>query len=142
MLSWNLSLWLVCFLLVAALLGLIMYMFICLSDLENDFINPHDSASRINKCIFPEYIAQGVLTTIFLLSGRWFLFVCNAPLVVHHVRKYSRKEHLIDETEIFNVLAQEKRYRLLKLLFYLLLIVIVIYRLVEAGVSVLLVEDN
>jgi hypothetical protein len=39
-----------------------------------------------------------------------------------------KKQYLIDVTEIFNVLGKEKKYRLIKLGFYVFLFFIVIYR--------------
>lgn len=55
---------------------------------------------------------------------------------VKHVRwlralfwlRYLRKQHLLDVTEIFSHLGREKKYRLVKLAFYLLLFVIVIFK--------------
>mmetsp|Transcript_23034 Transcript_23034/g.78476 ORF Transcript_23034/g.78476 Transcript_23034/m.78476 type:complete len:83 (+) Transcript_23034:243-491(+) len=49
--TWDFCLWAICFFLEGALLGVLMYTLICLSDLEKDFVNPHDSSARINKCI-------------------------------------------------------------------------------------------
>mmetsp|Transcript_23033 Transcript_23033/g.78468 ORF Transcript_23033/g.78468 Transcript_23033/m.78468 type:complete len:108 (+) Transcript_23033:243-566(+) len=74
--TWDFCLWAICFFLEGALLGVLMYtvriatyfsfhknsccsltlvtactQLICLSDLEKDFVNPHDSSARINKCI-------------------------------------------------------------------------------------------
>jgi hypothetical protein len=42
--------------------------------------------------------------------------------------RYLRRQHLVDVTEIFNQLDYEKTYRLLKLGFYLVLLLVVIYR--------------
>ncbi len=42
--------------------------------------------------------------------------------------RYLRRQHLVDVTEIFNHLDYEKTYRLLKLGFYLVLLLVVIYR--------------
>eukprot|EP00271_Cylindrocystis_brebissonii_P021387 TRINITY_DN7579_c0_g2_i1.p1 TRINITY_DN7579_c0_g2~~TRINITY_DN7579_c0_g2_i1.p1 ORF type:complete len:157 (+),score=33.08 TRINITY_DN7579_c0_g2_i1:440-910(+) len=138
--SWPFLLWLISFLVVAALLGIVMYMLICLSDLENDFINPHDSTLRINKFLLPEMVLQGSLTALYLVTGRWFMFLFNVPLLLFHLRLYLRKEYLVDVTEVFNQLPYEKKLRLVKLFFYLAFFVLVIYRLVEAGVTFLLGE--
>ncbi len=43
--------WLLALLLCAALLGITMYSLISLSDLENDFVNPHDSSVSINRWV-------------------------------------------------------------------------------------------
>lgn len=42
--------------------------------------------------------------------------------------RYMNKRHLVDVTEIFNLLGYEKKYRLMKLGFYLILFFIVIYK--------------
>lgn len=39
-----------------------------------------------------------------------------------------KRQHLIDVTEVFRFLGAEKKYRLIKLAFYLLLFVVVIIR--------------
>jgi hypothetical protein len=43
--------WLLAFLLQSGLLGSIMYTVIQLTDLENDYINPHDAATNINRLV-------------------------------------------------------------------------------------------
>eukprot|EP00850_Spirogloea_muscicola_P005883 SM000027S09664 [mRNA] locus=s27:628536:629875:+ [translate_table: standard] len=95
------ALWLASFLAVAALLGIVMYMsdasaaaitwvqLICLSDLENDFINPHDSASRINLLVAPEAALHAGLSVLHLVTGRWVFALLNAPLVVYHARLWA-----------------------------------------------------
>jgi len=45
----------------------------CLADLEFDYINPYDSASRINKMVLPEYITVGVLCGFYLVTGHWVM---------------------------------------------------------------------
>lgn len=44
------------------------------------------------------------------------------------VDRYMRSQHLLDVTEIFNLLDREKKYRLVKLAFYLLLFFIAVYK--------------
>eukprot|EP00850_Spirogloea_muscicola_P015876 SM000125S26081 [mRNA] locus=s125:283292:284582:+ [translate_table: standard] len=136
------ALWLASFLAVAALLGIVMYMLICLSDLENDFINPHDSASRINLLVAPEAALHAGLSVLHLVTGRWIFALLNAPLVAYHARLWQRREHLVDVTEIFVQLPAAKKMRLLKLFFYLLLFVISIYKLVESTVYMLMEGDG
>ncbi|XP_073391617.1 protein cornichon homolog 4 isoform X2 [Physcomitrium patens] len=128
----DLLLWLICFLAVVSLLGILVYQLMCLSDLEFDYINPFDSASRINAFIVPEFLIHGALGCICLLSGHWLLFLLNVPLAYYHINLYLKKEHLLDVTEIFNLLDREKKYRLAKLAFYLLLFFIVIYKILIA----------
>mmetsp|Transcript_11455 Transcript_11455/g.36202 ORF Transcript_11455/g.36202 Transcript_11455/m.36202 type:complete len:187 (-) Transcript_11455:176-736(-) len=120
---------------MASLLGVLMYMLICLTDLENDFINPHDSAKRINKFVVPEYVAQALLTVIMIGSGHWLFTLVNLGVAAYHVHKvFVRKDFLVDVTEIFNQLPVQKKERLIKLGAYLVCFVYIIYRLVEAAV--------
>ncbi|XP_024531120.1 protein cornichon homolog 4 isoform X2 [Selaginella moellendorffii] len=127
--AWDLALWILSFLAVAAALGIIVYQLLCLSDLEFDFINPFDSSSRINRFVLPEFAIQGVLSAIYLIFGYWLMFLLNAPLLYYNIRLYMSKRHLVDVTEIFNQLEPEKKIRFYKLGFYLSLLCIVIYRM-------------
>ncbi|KAL3701056.1 hypothetical protein R1sor_019078 [Riccia sorocarpa] len=138
----ELTLWLFSFFGVAGLLGIVVYQLMCLSDLEFDYINPFDSASSINKFVLPEFIGHGALCGFYLLTGHWLMFLLNLPLAYYHMRLFMHKRHLVDVTEIFNLLGKEKQYRLMKLGFYLLLFFIVIYKLVVAAVVVILEYDR
>jgi hypothetical protein len=128
------------FLAVAALLGILVYQLMCLSDLEFDYINPFDSASRINKLVVPEIALHVGLSCLYLVFGYWLIFLINVPLIYYHGRLYLEHRHLVDVTEIFTSLNREKMYRLIKLAFYILLFFLAIYRLVAASVHALL--DN
>ncbi|KAH6837757.1 Cornichon family protein [Perilla frutescens var. hirtella] len=91
-------------------------------DLEFDYINPYDSASRINKVVLPEFITQGVLCFLFLVTGHWFMSLLCVPYLYYNVRLYLQKQHLVDVTEIFNLLNWEKKQRLFKLGYIILLL--------------------
>jgi len=140
--AFELFLWLLSFFAVVSLLGVLVYQLMCLSDLEFDYINPFDSSSRINSFIVPEFAIHGALGCVFLLTGHWLLFLLNVPLIYYHTNLYLKKEHLLDVTEIFNQLNREKKYRMIKLAFYLLLFFIVIYKLVLAAVFLILEHEN
>jgi hypothetical protein len=96
--AWEVLLWLLSFIFVIALLGFVVYQLICLSDLEFDYINPYDSTSRINRLVIPEFMIQGVLCLLFLLTGCWFMCLITAPLVYYHAQLYVRRKHLVDVT--------------------------------------------
>ncbi|XP_057478831.1 protein cornichon homolog 4-like [Actinidia eriantha] len=98
--------WLLFFFMLVALLAIIVYQLMCLADLEFDYINPYDSASRINQMVLPEFITQGV--------------VRNSKC------KYMRRKHLVDVTEIFNQLNWEKKQRPFKLGYLITFLVITI----------------
>ncbi|KAH9318753.1 hypothetical protein KI387_020522, partial [Taxus chinensis] len=98
-----------------------------LSDLEYDFVNPYDSSSRVNCLVIPEFAIQGGLCLLFLFTGHWFMFLLSVPPVYYHLQLYNSGKHLVDVTEIFNQLNGEKKYRMVKLGYYLTLFCVVIY---------------
>lgn len=57
---------------------------VCLADLEFDYINPYDSASRINSVVLPEFIVQGVLCVFYLLTGHWFMALLCLPYLYYN----------------------------------------------------------
>ncbi|EHA8590728.1 protein cornichon [Cocos nucifera] len=119
--------WLAAFFLLIALIVLVIYQLMCLADLEFDYINPYDSSSRINKAVIPEFVLQGVLCLLFLLSGHWLMFLFCAPNLYYNVRLYQQRQHLVDVTEIFNQLNGEKKRRLLKLINLVVLIFLCLF---------------
>ncbi|XP_041991850.1 protein cornichon homolog 4-like [Salvia splendens] len=114
--------WLLFFFILIALLVMIVFQLMCLADLEFDYINPYDSASRINQVVLPEFITQGVLCFLFLVTGHWFMSLLCVPYLYYNVRLYHRRQHLVDVTEIFNLLSWEKKERLFKLGYIILLL--------------------
>ncbi|KAL1368205.1 protein cornichon homolog 1 isoform X1 [Arachis hypogaea] len=129
--------WLViCFPSSIALLATTFYQVLILSDLEADYINPFDAASRINYFILPEYIGQGALCVLCLFTGHWFMFLLSLPVTCHHIMRYVKREHLIDVTEVFRGLNAERKFRLAKLVMYLILLIVVIFRILAAGSSI------
>lgn len=123
----NLYAWLISFFFLIALLVLIVYQLMCLADLEFDYINPYDSSVQINRVILPEYITQGVLCVFFLLTGHWFMSLLCIPYLYYNVNLYMRKQHLVDVTEIFNMLHKEKKQRLFKLFYLIFLLFLCIF---------------
>ncbi|KAK1286336.1 hypothetical protein QJS10_CPB20g01544 [Acorus calamus] len=105
----GLLLWLTSFFLLIALIALVVFQLMCLADLEFDYINPYDSASRINSVVLPEFIVEGVLCFLFLISGHWAMFLLCVPYLYYNVKLYNQRQHLVDVTEIFNQLHKERR---------------------------------
>ncbi|KAK9809141.1 hypothetical protein WJX72_010007 [[Myrmecia] bisecta] len=136
--SWDFLVWLLSFIIQAALLGVTMYGLITLSDLENDFINPHDASAGVNRWVVPELIAQGSMSVLLLGTGKWIAGPLHALLTAFNVRVWMRQEHRLDVTEVFKQLPREKKIRIFKLVFYLVSFVLIIYRLVESAVNALL----
>ncbi|KAL9254359.1 cornichon homolog 1-like protein [Drosera capensis] len=138
-------LWLLIVVFIIALLALIIYQIMCLSDLEADYVNPFETSSKVNAVVVPEFLVQGALCGVLVVSGRWFMFLGNVPLAYYHLRlndwyemhcesrlvalqalsvevkglMFHRREHLLDVTEIYRNLTQEKKTRLKKLGVYL-----------------------
>lgn len=109
-LSWLLSLFF-----IFILLGIVVFQFVTLTDLELDQINSYDASSRINITVLPEFIIQGVHCAILLVTRQWFMLLLSLPHLYHNVNSYMGGRHLVDVTEIFNQLNQEKRQRMLKI---------------------------
>ncbi|XP_068306979.1 protein cornichon homolog 4-like [Pyrus communis] len=123
----DLYVWLISFFFLIALLALVVFQLMCLADLEFDYINPYDSSNRINKVILPEYITEGVLCAFFLITGHWCMSLFCGPYLYYNVKLYMRKNHLVDVTEIFNMLNKEKKIRLFKLFYLVVLLFLSIF---------------
>ncbi|XP_019187315.1 PREDICTED: protein cornichon homolog 1 isoform X1 [Ipomoea nil] len=131
--AWEPILWLIFFLLNIALIALILYQIVCLSDLEADYMNPYESSSRINNVILKEFVLQGAFCILFLVTGHWFLFLLTVLPSYYNVKKFLSRQHLIDVTEVFRVIDFEKKLRIAKLAFYLIFFIIVLVRFSKAG---------
>ncbi|CAH9111949.1 unnamed protein product, partial [Cuscuta epithymum] len=116
--------WVVLFFLLLAIIVLVVFQLMCLADLEFDYINPYDSASRINQAVLPEFIVQGVLCLLYLGTGHWIMSLLCCPYLYYDVHLYLQKQHFMDVTEIFNQLNWEKRQRLWKLGYLVILFII------------------
>ncbi|CAL5432852.1 unnamed protein product [Camellia sinensis] len=127
--------WLLFFFILIALLAIVVYQLMCLADLEFDYINPYDSASRINKMVLPEYFTQGVLCLLYLITGHWFMSLLSAPYLYYNVRLYNQRKHLVDVTEIFNLLNWEKKQRLFKLGYLIFLLFISLFWMIWSALE-------
>ena len=134
--------WLALFVFLGADLGMNMYMLVCLTDLQNDFMNPHDTANRINKLVVPEVLFHAVVMLVLVMMRRWGLVLVNVPMVLFSFRMYSRKEIYVDVTEIFNVLDREKKRRGWKVGFFSVVFLIATYRLVEEVVHTMMSDSS
>ncbi|KAL9305896.1 Protein cornichon 4 [Arabidopsis thaliana] len=145
--------WLISFFFLIALVGIIVYQtlmrgvtetdklangifhLVCLADLEFDYINPYDSASRINSVVLPEFIVQGVLCVFYLLTGHWFMTLLCLPYLYYNFHLYSKRQHLVDVTEIFNLLNWEKKKRLFKLAYIVLNLFLTIFWMIYSALD-------
>ncbi|KAL3534229.1 hypothetical protein ACH5RR_002690 [Cinchona calisaya] len=128
-------LWLIFFLMNMGLIAFNLFQIVSLSDLEADYLNPYESSSRINSVVIPEYLLHGAFCILFLLTGQWFFFVVTLPIAYLNFRKFMKREHLIDVTEVFRVLSAEKKLRVVKLGFYFVLFILVMIRLVFSVIN-------
>ncbi|XP_027107825.1 protein cornichon homolog 4-like [Coffea arabica] len=129
--------WLLSFFILIALLGIILYQLMCLADLEFDYINPFDSASKINNVVLPEFITQGVLCFLHLVTAHWMMFLLCLPYLYYDFKLYTERRHLVDVTEIFNQLPWEKKIRLYKLGYLIVLMACSIFWMIWS-----IVEDE
>ncbi|KAK9808104.1 hypothetical protein WJX73_006585 [Symbiochloris irregularis] len=127
--------WLVCFFVQGALIGMVMYALILLSDLENDFMNPHDASAGINRWVVPEFVAQSSFAALLILRFEWIAFPLHTALALWNARQYLKKRHKTDVTEIFRQLPREKNMRIAKLAFYLISFIYCIFRVVDTAVN-------
>ncbi|XP_024994892.1 protein cornichon homolog 4-like [Cynara cardunculus var. scolymus] len=124
---WEVIAWLLFFFVIISLLVVVVYQLMCFADLEFDYSNPYDCASRINCVILPEFITQAILCSLYLLTGHWVMFLLASPYLYYNLRLYGRREHLVDVTEIFNQLNREKKQRLFKLGYLIMLLFITLF---------------
>ncbi|KAM7264279.1 hypothetical protein ACFE04_001962 [Oxalis oulophora] len=140
--AWDLIYWFGASVINIALFASNLFQLTCLADLEDDYMNPFETASRVNAWIMPEFYLQGAFCAYFLVKGHWFLFLFALPVACYHARLISKRKHLLDVTEVFRNIKFEKRLRMVKMGFYLLPFFIIIIKeekLELAGTDVLLV---
>ncbi|KAL8119189.1 protein cornichon homolog 4-like [Apium graveolens] len=119
--------WLLSFFILVTTLGIVLYQLMCLADLELDFINPYDLATKINQVIMLEFLSHGSLCVLHLLSGHWLMFLLCLPYVYYNATLYTERQHLVDVTEIFNQLKWQKMQRICKLAYLACLVILSIF---------------
>ncbi|XP_074358661.1 protein cornichon homolog 4-like [Apium graveolens] len=127
--------WVMFFFILIGLIMIVVYQLMCLSDLEFDYINPYDSASRINQVILPEFITEGLLCFLYLVTGHWIMSLLSVPYLYYNMRLYMQRKHLIDVTEIFNLLDPEKKTRLFKLGYLVVLLFLSLFWLIYSALE-------
>ncbi|CAA7016205.1 unnamed protein product [Microthlaspi erraticum] len=140
--AWDLFLWILSFFVSITLVASVFYQVICLTDLEADYLNPFETSSRINRLVLPEFILQGSLCILFLLTWHWFFFLVALPVTVYHAMLYNERRHLIDVTEVFRGISFEKKLRFTKLGFYIVLFIMVVFRLTLSAVYSFTEDDD
>ncbi|KAL4278381.1 hypothetical protein GQ457_03G020450 [Hibiscus cannabinus] len=135
----DIFIWLISFFILIALVVLLIYQLTCLADLEFDYINPYDSSSRINKVVLPEFFLQGFLCLFYLVTGHWVMSLLSTPYLYYNVRLYTSKQHLVDVTEIFNLLQREKNQRYYKLAYLVVLLFLSLFWIIFSALEL---EDD
>jgi len=107
-----------------------VFALISFADLESDYINPIDLCSRLNQFVIPEYASHAVITVLFLLSGCWFEFLWNLPIMAWHINNVVSKKMYLDPTSIFSTISGEKKKNYVVLGFYMLSFFFYLYRLI------------
>ncbi|XP_010498701.1 PREDICTED: protein cornichon homolog 1-like [Camelina sativa] len=140
--AWDLLLWIISFFVSLALVASVFYQVICLTDLEADYLNPFETSTRINRLVIPEFILQGSLCLLFLFTWHWVFFLVALPVTVYHAMLYNERRYLIDVTEVFRAISFEKKFRFTKLGFYILLFIMVVFRLTLSAVYSFTEDDD
>ncbi|CAN6926357.1 unnamed protein product [Brassica oleracea] len=125
-----------------ALVASAFYQVICLTDLEADHMNPFETSTCINRLVLPEFILQGSLCLLFLLTWHWFFFLVSLPVTCYHAMLYNKRRHLVDVTEVFRGIDFEKKLRFTKLGFYISLFILVVFRLTLSVVYSVTEDDD
>ncbi|CAN7075257.1 unnamed protein product [Brassica oleracea var. botrytis] len=125
-----------------ALVASVFYQVICLTDLEADHMNPFETSTCINRLVLPEFLLQGSLCLLFLLTWHWFFFLVSLPVTCYHAMLYNKRRHLIDVTEVFRGIDFEKKLRFTKLGFYISLFILVVFRLTLSVVYSVTEDDD
>ncbi|KAK6918511.1 Cornichon [Dillenia turbinata] len=123
----NLLAWLLSFVLLVIVLGIVVFQYMCLMDLEFDYINAYDLAYRINQVVLPEFVAQAMLCSLHLIAGHWLLFLMSLPYLYYNVKLYTKRKHLIDVTEAFNQLNCKLKQKQCKIYYLIFLILVSIF---------------
>lgn len=100
------------------LLGAQVYFTVMYQDLASDYLNPIDLVNRLNPYILPEAGFHLFFTLLYLVTGNWWTFALNLPLVAYNANKFVKKEWQLDATEIFRTLGKHQKESFFKLGFY------------------------
>ncbi|XP_066981607.1 protein cornichon homolog 4 [Macrobrachium rosenbergii] len=116
-----------------ALLFLLVYYVITLSDLECDYLNAQQCCYRLNIWVIPKLAAHLLLSAVFLLTGHYYLFLASIPLAVYIIREYVKVPKgnfgVYDPTEIHRMgqLKAHMRDAVIGLAYYLVFFFIYLY---------------
>ncbi|XP_044253942.1 protein cornichon homolog 4 [Tribolium madens] len=121
-----------------AVLFLLVYFVITLSDLECDYLNAQECCSKLNQWSLPKLIVHGFLSFLFLIHGHWILALLNLPMAFWMVYELasvpSGNLGIYDPTEIHNRGQLKKHMRdcMIHLGYYLLFFFAYLYCMIVA----------
>lgn len=116
-----------------AVLFILVYYIITLSDLECDYLNAQECCEKLNYWILPKYIAHSSITVLFLLHGQVILFLLNLPLLVWLTYEYFTIPQgnigKYDPAEILNrgQLRKHSKEIMINVVYYLIFFFIYLY---------------
>ncbi|KAK8394755.1 hypothetical protein O3P69_005911 [Scylla paramamosain] len=116
-----------------ALLFLLVYYVITLSDLECDYLNAQQCCYRLNLWVIPKLAAHLLLSLVFLLTGHFYLFLASLPLAAFLIREYVKVPAgnfgVYDPTEIHHMgqLKAHMRDSVIGMGYYLVFFFIYLY---------------
>lgn len=126
-----------------AVLFLLVYFVITLSDLECDYLNAQQCCSKLNFWVVPKFVAHALLLLLFTAYGFWYLVLGNLPMVLWMAYEFftvpKGNTGVYDPTEIHNRGQLKKHMRdcMVYLAWYLISFFIYLYCMIIA-----MLKDN
>ncbi|XP_014213269.1 protein cornichon homolog 4 [Copidosoma floridanum] len=121
-----------------ALLFLLVYYVITLSDLECDYLNAQQCCSRLNAWVITKMIAHAFLMILLLFNSQWIMTILNLPMLLWLLYEIftvpKGNMGVYDPTEIHNrgQLKRHMRDCMIYLGYYLVFFFIYLYCLIVA----------
>ncbi|CAG9864702.1 unnamed protein product [Phyllotreta striolata] len=121
-----------------ALLFLLIYFLITLSDLECDYMNAQECCSRLNQWTMPKLVAHVFVSTILSMHGHFVLVFLNLPMtmwLIYEILTIPKGNlGLYDPTEIHNRGQIKKHMRdcMIYLGYYLIFFFIYLYCMITS----------
>ncbi|XP_041987455.1 protein cornichon homolog 4 [Aricia agestis] len=121
-----------------AILFLLVYYIITLSDLECDYLNAQECCDKLNYWVLPKYIAHTFITILLLLHGQLGLFLFNLPMFIWLTYEYFTVPQgnlgVYDPVEILNrgQLRKHSRDVMIYIGFYLIFFFVSLYCIILA----------
>ncbi|XP_015521245.1 protein cornichon homolog 4 [Neodiprion pinetum] len=121
-----------------AVLFLLVYFVITLSDLECDYLNAQQCCSKLNTWVLPKIVGHVFLVVLLLFHGQWILMVVNLPMALWLVYEFltvpTGNMGIYDPTEIHNHGQLKKHLRdcMVYLGYYLVFFFIYLYCMIIA----------